>query len=207
MLKHAAVVVLSVAALSFASPVFAGKKVEPPKIAEDALNPPPAMALNGFQRFELAPVAMGEPWTGQEANELAQQRLQANIDERANPLIAEWNAKPAGDAPRTLKIAPEIGYIRFITGGKRFFAGALAGGSGILVKMKLTDAATGEVVAEPQFYQYANAFSATYTLGAMDKHMLIRISGMVTDYLKRNYDAPVGGAVMVAPGHEEQPEK
>lgn len=207
MLKHIAAVALSMAVLSFASPVFAGKKVEPPKIADDALNPPPAMALNSFQRFELVPVAMGAPWKGQEANEQALQRLQANIDERANPLVAEWNAKPAGDAPRTLKVAPEIGYIRFITGGKRFFGGAFAGGSGILVTMKLTDAATGEVVAEPQFYQSANAFSATYTFGAMDKHMLIRISGMVADYLKRNYEAPVGGAVMVAPGHEEQPEK
>jgi hypothetical protein len=207
MLKHVAVFMLSAAVLMFVPPALAGKKVEPPKIADDARNPPPMVALNAFQRFELAPVAMGEPWKDQKANELARSNLQANIDERANPLFAEWNAMPAGDAPRTLKVEPEIGYIRFITGGKRFFGGAFAGGSGILVKMKLTDAGTGEVIAEPQFYQSANAFSATYTFGAMDKHMLIRISAMVADYLKRNYEAPVGGAIMVAPGHEEQPEK
>jgi hypothetical protein len=155
----------------------------------------------------MSPVTMASPFEEYEANKLAQQNLQANIDERAKPLIAEWNARPAGDAPRTLKIDSEIAYIRFITGGKRFFGGAFAGGSGILVKMKLIDAATGEVVGEPQFYQYANAFSATYTFGAMDKHMLIRISGMVANYLKSNYDAPVETMVMVAPGHEEEEKK
>lgn len=206
-LKRIVMVALATAALSIAIPVAAKQKVEPPKIAEDAKNPPPKTALNAYQRFEVSPVTMGPPFDAHEANKLAMQKLQANIDERANPLIAEWNAKPAGDAQRTLKIAPEIGYIRFITGGKRFFGGAFAGGSAILLKVKLTDAATGEVVGEPQFYQYANAFSATYTFGAMDKHMLIRISGMLANYLKSNYDAPMETPVMVAPGHEEEDAK
>jgi hypothetical protein len=206
MLKRFACSVLTAVAFALATPVQAAK-VDPPKIAEDARNPPPTVALNTFQRFELSPIAMGAPWAGQNANEDARKNLQANIDLRANPVVAEWNAKPAGDAPRTLKIEPEIVYIRFITGGKRFFGGAFAGSSGVLLKMKLSDAATGEVIAEPQIYQRANAFSAAYTFGAMDKHMMIRASAMVADYLKQNYDAPVGGLVMVAPGHEEEPEK
>lgn len=37
--------------------------------------------------------------------------------------------------------------------------------------------------------------------------MLIRISAKVADDLKRNYEAPAGSAVMIAPGHEELPEK
>lgn len=207
MLKRIVMVALAAAVFSIAVPAVAKPKVEPPKIAEDAKNPPPKTALNAFQRFEMSPVTMGPPFDEYEANKLAMQKLQVNIDERVNPLLAEWNARPAGDAPRTLKIDSEIAYIRFITGGKRFFGGAFAGGSGILLKLKLTDAATGEVVGEPQFYQYANAFSATYTFGAMDKHMLIRMSGMVANYLKSNYDAPVETLVMVAPGHEEEDTK
>lgn len=192
-----------VALLCFSAPVFAGGKIAPPDFKEDSRNPAPSTALNAFQRFDLAPVAMGAPWKGQDANEAALANLQANVDIRVKPVVAEWNAKPAADAPRTLKIEPEIAYIRFITGGKRFFAGAFAGDSGILLKVKLSDAATGEVIGEPQFYQRANKFGATWSFGATDKHMLIRMSAMVADYLKTNYAAPAETLVMVAPGHEE----
>ena len=196
-----------VAALSLAGPVAAKKKIEAPKFSEDAKNPAPSTALDAFQRFEMSPVKMGPPFDEHESNKGALQNLEANLAERAGPLLAEWNAKPAGDAPRTLKIEPEIGYIRFISGGARFFGGAFAGDSGILLKLRLSDAATGEVIGEPQFYQRANAFSATYTFGAMDKHMLIRISGMVANYLKLNHDAPTETLVMVAPGHEDEEKK
>lgn len=162
-------------------------------------NPPPTLALDNFQRFEMAPIAMGAPFAGQKGNEVAKQKLQANLDLRATPLLATWNAKPAGDAPRTLKIQPSIRYIRFITGGKRFFAGALAGGSSILVNVNMVDAATGEVIASPEFYQHANALGAAYSFGATDKTMLIRISNMTTEYLRKNYSQAVGSSVSVAP--------
>ena len=162
-------------------------------------NPPPKTTLDNFQRFEMDPVAMGAPFAGQKGNEVAKQRLQANLDLRAKPLLAEWNAKPAGDTPRTLKIQPTIRYIRFITGGKRFFAGALAGGSSILVNVNMIDAATGEVIASPELYQHANAMGAAWTYGATDKTMLIRISNMATEYLRNNYSQAVGGSVSVAP--------
>ena len=90
--------------LAMSSVAFAGEKVSAPDIADDARNPPPSVALNTYQRFELAPIAMGAPWAGQKANEEARRHLQENLDERANAVIAEWNAKPAGTAPRTLKI-------------------------------------------------------------------------------------------------------
>ena len=192
--------------LAMSSAAFAGEKVPAPDIADDARNPPLSVALNTYQRFELAPIAMGAPWAGQKANEEARRHLQENLDERANAVIAEWNAKPAGTAPRTLKIVPEIVYVRFITGGKRFFGGAFAGGSGVLLKVTFTDAATGEAIATPQFHQHANAFSATYTFGAMDKHMMIRTSAMVAEYLRSNYATPIGGPMAVAPGHEDAPE-
>ncbi len=207
MLKRMLMAAFVVATLSLAGPVAAKKKIAPPKFSEDAKNPVPTMALNAFQRFEMSPVKMGPPFDEHESNKGALQNLEANLAERAKPLITEWNAKPAGDAPRTLKIEPEIGYIRFISGGARFFGGAFAGDSGILLKLKLSDAATGEVIGEPQFYQRAGAFSATYTFGAMDKHMIIRVSGMVANYLKLNYDAPTETLVMVAPGHEDEEKK
>jgi hypothetical protein len=162
-------------------------------------NPPPTSALSAFQRFESAPIVMGAPWAGQKGNDIAKDKLQDNLDLRLKPLLAEWNAKEAGETPRTLRIEPTIKHIRFITGGKRFWGGAFAGGSSILVSVKLIDATSGEVVAEPEFYQHANAMGAAWSFGATDKTMLIRISNMVTEYVRNNYAQAVGGSVSVAP--------
>ena len=187
---------LAIASLCLVSSVALA--VDAPQYDESARNPPPAMALNTFGHFEMEPVAMGAPFAGQKGNDLAKQRLQANLDERMKPILSEWNGK-AGEGGKTLKIQPEIRYIRFITGGKRFFAGGFAGASSILVKLKLTDTETGAVIAEPDFYQHANAIGAAWSLGATDKTMLIRIASMIDAYLRRNYQAPVGGPIAQAP--------
>lgn len=192
--------VLLALALAFAlAPlsVIAGDKPEGEPAASE--NPPPKTTLDSFQRFEMEPIAMGAPFAGQKGNEVAKQKLQANLDLRAKVLLEEWNAESTAASPRTLKIQPSIRYIRFITGGKRFFAGAFAGGSSILVSVNMVDAATGDVIASPEFYQHANALGAAYSFGATDKTMLIRISNMVTEYLRTNYSQAVGGSVSEAP--------
>jgi len=187
-------------AFAFSAPSVAAQ--DAPQVQEDARNPAPSQPLNAYQHFELVPVAMGAPFAGQKGNEVAREHLQADLDERIGPLLQQWNGA-GGDATRALKIQPEIRYVRFITGGKRFFAGAFAGGSAILVKVRLLDAASGAVVAEPEFYQHANAMGAAWSFGATDKTMLIRIANMLTAYLKDNYAATVGGSVSQAPEVED----
>src|SRR5262245_490678 len=121
--------------------------------AKAVTNPPPSTALQAFDRFELAPFDMSAPYAGQDANEEAKKRLQTNLDERLPPVLAEWNAKPEKTTPpRVLKIEPTIRHVKFISGKARFWAGAFAGGTAVLVTVKLSDAATGEVIAEPEFY-------------------------------------------------------
>lgn len=162
--------------------------------AKNLNNPPPAAALDTFDRFEIAPIAMVAPYAGQPANEQARERLQANLDERVPPVLAEWNAKEAKNSPpRTLKIEPTIRHVKFVSGKARFWAGAFAGGTAVLMTVKLSDAATGELIGEPEFYQHANAFGAAYSMGGTDKAMLIRVTDMVANYLKSNYVAAVGG--------------
>ena len=161
-------------------------------------NPPPAMPLGAFQRFEITPIAMDAPYAGQSGNEAAKRSIQANLDLRAQPVLAGWNAKPAGAEAKTLKIEPTIRHIRFISGGARFWGGAMAGGSAVLMTVKLTDASTGQVIAEPEFYQHANKMGAAWSFGATDKAMLVRVAAMITDYLQKNYAAAVGGSTSVA---------
>lgn len=187
----------AVLSLAFAAAASAADKFEPP--ADDAKNPPPAVALNAFQRFELSPVAMDAPYAGQKGNEVAKEYLQGNLDERVGAVLKTWNAQSAGDAPRTLKIEPKIAHVRFISGGKRFFAGGFAGNSWVYMTVRLSDAQTGEVVGEPAFFQRANAIGAAWTFGATDKTMLIRLSSMLRAYLQNNYDKTVNTFVTEAP--------
>jgi hypothetical protein len=188
---------IAAALLLFATPLVDAAEFEKP--AEDAKNPAPTVALNTYQRFEIVPVAMDAPYAGQKGNEVAREYLQGNLDERVGAVLKAWNDKPAGDAPRTLKIEPKMTHVRFISGGKRFFAGGFAGKSWVYVTAKLSDANTGEVVGEPGFYQQANAIGAAWTFGATDKTMLIRISSMLRGYLQQNYDKTVEVPVVVAP--------
>ena len=162
--------------------------------AREINNPAPKVALNGFDRFEIAPVAMGAPYAGDEVNEDAKQRLQVNLDERATPLLAEWNGKePKSSPPKTLKIEPTVRYLKFISGKKRLWTGAFSGSTSVLVTVKLSDAATGETIAEPEFYQRAGAMGGAWSYGATDKAMLVRTTDLISDYLKANYAAAVGG--------------
>ena len=188
--------VLTSLSIAFLAPLcaFAAGDVVGYVEAKEMTNPPPSTALNAFDRFEIAPIAMDAPYAGQPANEEAKKRIQANLDERTNPLVQGWNGQAAKRSPpKTLRIEPAIRHIKFVSGGARFWAGAFAGGSAVLMTIKLTDAQSGEVIAEPEFYQHANKMGAAWSMGGTDKAMLVRIGTLAADYLNANYSAAVGG--------------
>lgn len=178
--------------LALLAPVALAKdKVE--VAASSATNPAPAEAFSAFDRFEVARITMGEPWAGQKPNEAALVNLQANLDERIGPWLAEVNAGAPEGEGRVLRIEPYVGGIRFISGGKRVFAGAFAGKSRVLLKLRIIDGGTGAVIAEPEFYQHAAGMAGAYSFGGADKAMLERVASLAVDYLRANHAAAVGG--------------
>ena len=171
--------------------------------AKEVTNPPPSIALNAFDSFQLSPIEMGAPYAGQPANEQAKTRLQGYVDEHVPAIVNGWNSMEAKNSPpRTLKIEPVIRHVKFVSGKARFWGGALAGGTAMLMTVKLSDAATGEVIAEPEFYQHANAMGAAYSFGGTDKAMLGRTAELMANYLKANYEAAVGGPTGKEPEKE-----
>ena len=171
--------------------------------AKEVTNPPPSTALNAFDGFQVLPIEMVAPYAGQPANEQAKTRLQAYVDERVPAIVSAWNAAEAKHSPpRTLKIEPVIRHVKFVSGKARFWGGAFAGGTAVLLTVKLSDAETGEVIAEPEFYQHANAMGAAYSFGGTDKAMLGRTAELLANYLKANYEAAVGGPTGKEPEKE-----
>jgi hypothetical protein len=86
---------------------------------------------------------------------------------------------------RVLDVEPHILQLKFVSGGARFFAGALAGSSAVLMRVKFVDAHTGQVVADPEFYQRAAAYGGAWSIGGTDNGMLARIATVVQEYLDR----------------------
>jgi hypothetical protein len=101
---------------------------------------------------------------------------------------------------RTLVIKPVISEVKFISGGKRFWAGALAGSSAVILDVTFTEKETGKLIAKPTFYARAAAMGGAWSIGSTDNVMLVRIAGRLTDYLAANYAAAVGGPSGANPG-------
>jgi len=157
-------------------------------------NPPPTERFAAFNRFELTSVALEPAYADQGANQKATAKIQEYFDLQVKPLINRWNGdKPAGQASRTLLIEPRIEHIKFIGGGARFWVGPLAGSSAVIMKVKYTDKTTGRVIAEPEFFQRAAAWSGAFTIGGQDNAMLSRIVTLVADFTSHNYQKAVGG--------------
>lgn len=160
---------------------------------DDTRNPAPKEAFNAFTRFEVQKVTLAPAYAGQEANERAWKKIQENVDTNLGDTVSAWNKAGEGKPVRTLVVAPQITEVKFINGNARFWAGAMAGSSAVVMRVTITEKETGLVIATPVFYARASAMGGTWTFGATDNIMLTRIAGNFTDYLKNNYPAAVGG--------------
>jgi hypothetical protein len=156
-------------------------------------NPAPAEKFSDFKQFELTKIALVAPYAGQDANEAALKKIQEHLSNRMDPVIAKWN-EAGSNGSRTLLIEPTITEIKFINGAARFWAGAMSGDSAVILKAKITDKQSGNVIATPEFYAKANAMGGAWSMGGSDNAMLERIANRLADYLIANYPAAVGGA-------------
>jgi hypothetical protein len=154
-------------------------------------NPPPVEKLSEFKKIELNKITLVAPYAGQDANEAALKKIQQHLSNRMDPVIAQWNANDGQG--RSLLIEPTITEIKFINGAARFWAGAMAGDSAVILKAKISERETGKVIATPEFYAKANAIGGAWSIGGSDNAMLERIANRLADYLIANYPAAVGG--------------
>ena len=149
-------------------------------------NPAPTEAFSAFGQIELKPVAFRPGFDGDEKGLF---KINQNLAEDLAPSIAKWNARKLNN--RSLTIEPIIDEFEFKHGAKRVLLGPLAGSSGVLVKVKITDE-TGKVVAHPEFFQRTSA-GAGMIMGIADNIMLVRIANLISNYVVTNYERAQGG--------------
>lgn len=157
-------------------------------------NPPPSEKFSAFGRFELQRVSLSSSYSDDSANQRAAVKIQEYFNERVSPIIDGWNrAAPQGQQARVMVIEPQIEHLKFIGGATRFWVGPIAGSSAVIMKIRYIDKASGKLLAEPEFFQRAAAWSGAFTVGGQDNAMLARIVTLVADYTNRNYREAVGG--------------
>jgi len=156
--------------------------------ASSTQNPPPTEPLAHFDHFELLPID-GSAEAKKEA--AAYSHIDSNLQSELKAVVGPW--EKSGTVGRTLQIAPYVQDLKFVGGGTRFFAGAFAGSSAVVVKLRLTDAESKAIIAEPQFYQRAAAMGGAWSIGATDNDMLKRIATIAAEYMRNNYDKAIGG--------------
>lgn len=157
-------------------------------------NPPPVDKFSNFSRFELRDISISPEYSDHDANIQAKNKIQETLQSRLDQHLSAWNQSQHPTERGTLIIEPNIVQIKFIGGGARFMAGALAGSSAVNMEVIYKEQETGEIIANPQFYQHAAAMSGAYSIGAADNAMLERIANLIADYTIANYTSAVGGS-------------
>ena len=155
--------------------------------ASSTANPAPAEAFAGFGRIEVRPAVFKSGYKGDAAG-LA--KIEENLKKDLSEPLRKWNARPANG--RTLVVQPVVEELSFKHGAKRVLLGPLAGSSGVLMRVDIKDA-NGKVIANPEFFQRAQAMGAGFTFGVHDNLMLTRVANLASGYLVSNYERAVGG--------------
>jgi hypothetical protein len=143
-----------------------------------------ARPLAEYARFELRDIQAKV-----EVHPKVMNKLTTELKLRIDPALERWNADGAqpGHAG-TLAIETVITDMKFVSGGKRFWAGAFAGGSHSAAEVRLVDVETGQVVESEKFEHKASAMSGSMSIGAADNAMLDRLAQSVATWVIARHD-------------------
>ncbi|MBM4203620.1 MAG: hypothetical protein FJ194_05635 [Gammaproteobacteria bacterium] len=157
-------------------------------------NPPPTNPLAGYGGYSLATITMDAEIGKKKNADKVHKRGIENMQKHVQPVIDEWNTKADAESPEKLIFEPRVVSLHKPSGANRIFAGSFAGLSRIIIRMRISEEGSGQVIAEPEFYQHAKAIGAAWSFGATDNVMLERVAELIATYLTRNYLTAVGAA-------------
>ncbi len=150
---------------------------------------PSAQPFGSFPVIVMAPLAV-EHMEGDSGDQNAVREIQSSLSTcmaGVFPGIRQMESTEAsGASGRMLLIEPAVVDLKKVNSAERVFAGALAGSSAALLRMRFTDTGTGKVIAEPIFYSKAAAMGGAWTFGATDNAMLSRLTDQACEYSRKN---------------------
>jgi hypothetical protein len=153
-----------------------------------------SVPLGGFERVVLVKSKIADKYAGQGANIKAANKIDEHLEIGLRSIFDQLEVKgfdetkaddySTSSANEVLLIKPYIKQIKFIGGAARFWAGAMAGSSVVVMDVAYQDAASGEKLSEPGFQRVSNAFSGAF--GIADNRMLNDVAQDVINYTSAN---------------------
>lgn len=148
----------------------------------------PSRPLSSFGRFEFNTMLLADSVAAEEDKIAIARQLEEKLQARLQPLFDEWQAAGSAKAHSgTLVIQPKIQQLRVVSGGARFWVGAMAGDSFIDMNMDLIDTASKTSIGKPRIYKSANAMGGGWSVGATDRNLLDYMVEITYRYLVDNY--------------------
>lgn len=191
-------IALFAAALALASvltaPAFAQESVQlevAPRIVAAAQKDArellqPSVPISTYDAIEIAPMSFSNPIKADPRKLAKAQEFEARFGLHLRDTLKAWNAKSGAEAaPSTKKliIKPGVQSLQIVSGGARFFAGALSGDSKITVTMQFVDAASGAIVASPTIAKSSSGFAGAWSFGSTDNNLMSYAAETANQYL------------------------
>lgn len=153
-------------------------------------NQPSSRKFSEYKYVFIKPLTIAEEFKDSYGNENAVTIIDEELFKNiltVIPNLSEFKSFDASKPEKALIIEPHIEKMKAVSSAARIWGGAFAGSSAVILKVSYIDATSKAKIAEPSFYQHANAWGATYTFGKHDRSMFSRISELVADYTSENY--------------------
>jgi hypothetical protein len=116
-------------------------------------------------------------------NDMLRQQLQYLF---SNVKVIPQNGDFSKGGERTLQIEPCIKDMAIISTGTRVWLGAMAGGSRLFMQVTYRDSSTGQVIADPEFYESSDGWTGGWTMGATDNRLRDEIAKKIATYTQMN---------------------
>jgi hypothetical protein len=153
---------------------------------ESARLAPPVKRFSSYADYELRPMVLSPAVQSDAGKVNAGGELENTLRAKLQPLLDQWKAAASNDLSGTLVIEPQLVSLKIVSGGARFWVGALAGDSSIDMGLVITDPTTGQQVAKPRINRNADAMTGGWSIGKSDQNLLDYIASIAYQYLKDN---------------------
>lgn len=151
-----------------------------------ALIQPTQTKLSRFSKFKVLPMKSSIVIQNNAGKAQYASVVESKLNNRLYPVITEWEGK-ASSANRQLLIEPELLSLRIVSGGARFWIGAMAGSSDVKLRLTLRDARTKKVIGSPVISKNTGGMAGAWSSGATDRNLVDYIVDISKQYLINNY--------------------
>jgi len=147
----------------------------------------PATSIQTYERIILTPITISPEFAKHDSNQDARVKMNDYLQKLMQVTFKGKNLQIVSDESeinvteqRTLIIKPHIKEIKYVNTAARIFAGAMAGGSAVLMEVSMIDTNGNRSIGNPEFYADASAWSG---FGA-DNRVLNEVIEDIDTYFK-----------------------